>query len=510
MRAGVEIADHELSAGGRATGTAGVKGYVDATPVIGYRETAQPGEDKKGDFFIRGDMEIAAQPFLGLSGSLFIELDSPWWSPAPDKTWTWPMGSKEWPLGQTLGIAASVDYVLGSGTWPQIDFKPPEFSADKFLSDLVDKRTQEKSGRPKDKGKWNEKNSKKAERPAIADAGPPNKPPLTVKDSSAKSKKTGTPIARGDRTADGKSIRALKAKARKEGKADKSPSKKPKDADARKREKKEEHDRKLAKGLAALDAVTRRYAENGALKDEVVGGVKSVRRKFKVFKSIDVIDAGERWDYSYVASKGKHKGPKKAKPGANEWPRGDRGDPIPIKWYKHEGIYPTIGGNSPTQGVTLPRTARKDSRKLRVSGGNFVPAGKVLKRRAVGRPPEPKKEDIKRRLDLERDKKKNGLKVSHKEYAIDHVRDLSWFGRDVYTNLWPLDPKVNNAVNASHNQYARAMRGNAVETHSVKTWGTSKHFWIAKVIGPPSTSGGHGTSRKRPGNDGTELPKRKP
>ena len=63
---------------------AGIKGYGEATPTIGYREPANPGEDRKGEFFIRGDLEIAAQPFLGLSGDVFVEIDAPWWSPVPD------------------------------------------------------------------------------------------------------------------------------------------------------------------------------------------------------------------------------------------------------------------------------------------------------------------------------------------------------------------------------------------------------------------------------------------
>jgi hypothetical protein len=56
--------------------------------------------------------------------------------------------------------------------------------------------------------------------------------------------------------------------------------------------------------------VTARYAKDGATKEEVVSGVKSVRRKFTVFKSIEVIDGGETWDYKYVASEGEREGPK--------------------------------------------------------------------------------------------------------------------------------------------------------------------------------------------------------
>ncbi|MCK6561694.1 DUF4157 domain-containing protein [bacterium] len=67
------------------------------------------------------------------------------------------------------------------------------------------------------------------------------------------------------------------------------------------------HGPELQKGLAALDAVTARYAKDGATKDEIEAGIKAVRRKFKVFKSIEVIDRGETWDYDYVASPGKRR-----------------------------------------------------------------------------------------------------------------------------------------------------------------------------------------------------------
>ena len=74
----------------------------------------------------------------------------------------------------------------------------------------------------------------------------------------------------------------------------------------------EEHDKKLAEGLRALDAVTARYARDGATKDEIETGVKSVRRKFTVFKSIEVVDGGDTWDYEYVANPGTKKGAKQS------------------------------------------------------------------------------------------------------------------------------------------------------------------------------------------------------
>ena len=51
-------------------------------------------------------------------------------------------------------------------------------------------------------------------------------------------------------------------------------------------------------------------------------GVKSVRRKFTIFKSIEVVDGGDTWDYEYVANPGRRKGAKKAAaraaPGPNQ------------------------------------------------------------------------------------------------------------------------------------------------------------------------------------------------
>ena len=79
--AGIELLEHDIKAGVGINALAGVRGYVEATPTVGYRETADPQAGKKGEFFIKGHMELAAQPFLGLDGDLFVDLDSPWWSP---------------------------------------------------------------------------------------------------------------------------------------------------------------------------------------------------------------------------------------------------------------------------------------------------------------------------------------------------------------------------------------------------------------------------------------------
>lgn len=317
--AGLEILAHDIKAGAGINGIAGIKGYAEATPVIGYREKAKEGEDKKGEFFIRGDLEIAAQPFLGLSGDLFAEVDAPWWSPCPDKRWTWPLFNKEWPIGGSLGIGASVDYVFGSGVAPAVDFKPVDFSAEKFMTDMYSDKAQGKSGEKEpQKGKWGEKNSKAAQPPPKAakkgNAQPgkaPEKPGAKSKVQPGTTKKSNKPVDPNARTKDGKKVKELQDEAAKKGK--KPEGKEPKGKGEEKGKDKKQHDDQLKEGLAALDAVTKRYVKDGASKEEVETGVKAVRRKFKVFKSITVVDSGKTWDYDYVADPGKQVGPIKRK-----------------------------------------------------------------------------------------------------------------------------------------------------------------------------------------------------
>lgn len=138
--AGVQILGHDLKAGVGINALAGVRGYVEATPTIGYRETASPEAGRRGEFYIKGHMELAAQPFLGLGGDLFVEVDSPFWSPLPDKKWTWPLGQMEYPLPGEFGIGADIDYVLGSDRLPDIQFGAVDFNKDRFMTDLMNDR----------------------------------------------------------------------------------------------------------------------------------------------------------------------------------------------------------------------------------------------------------------------------------------------------------------------------------------------------------------------------------
>ncbi len=78
-------------------------------------------------------------------------------------------------------------------------------------------------------------------------------------------------------------------------------------------EEKEAKEAELTEGLAALDGVTSKYSGKGATLKEIKSAVAGVKRRFRVFKSIDVVPDGENWDYVYTASPPKTKdGPKKA------------------------------------------------------------------------------------------------------------------------------------------------------------------------------------------------------
>lgn len=152
--AGVELLGHDIKAGVGVWALAGVRGYVEATPTIGYREKG----GGPGEFYIKGHMELAAQPFLGLGGDLFVEVDSPWWSPLGDEKWTWPLGSLEYPLPGEFGIGADVEHVLGSKQWPSVSFTEVEFDSSRFMGDLLSGGGggKGKGGEEKKPAKWAE------------------------------------------------------------------------------------------------------------------------------------------------------------------------------------------------------------------------------------------------------------------------------------------------------------------------------------------------------------------
>lgn len=188
--AGITLLKHDLKFGIGLNADVGVKAYADARPTIGYRDP--------GIFYVSGTLDLVAQPILGLSGEFFIELDAPWFSPIDDDRWSWPLFSKEWPLGDPIGISASVkDYVLGSGAVPEITMKPPEFDPSKFMTNMVDDNLPNKSGGPGgSRGSFKEDGS--VQKPVVPPKKPPPKAASTKpvkKGPSPKGGKSGKPAA---------------------------------------------------------------------------------------------------------------------------------------------------------------------------------------------------------------------------------------------------------------------------------------------------------------------------
>jgi hypothetical protein len=271
--AGIEILSHDIKAGISVWALAGIKGYVEATPRIGYRELADPQAGKKGEFFIGGHMELAARPFLELGGELFVELDSPWWSPAPDKRWPWDLGSIEYPLPGEFGIGADVEHILGSEKVPEVKFGAVDFNSEKFLTDLVSDAVPPKTSVASEKkGAWKEPAA-----PVPAPTPVPTPPP-TVKGQPA-----GAAL----------------------------PGAKPKPAKTKPRTPAQQQ--KWNAGVAAIAELAKRSETDPFTEVEVDGALKSIRRKFG-FSELKPVADGAFWIIDAAMSPGETAGKVKRDP----------------------------------------------------------------------------------------------------------------------------------------------------------------------------------------------------
>ena len=157
---GVTILGHDIKAGVNVTAAAGLRAYAEATPTLQYKEQAAPQGGKMGETRLKGHFEAAAQLFMQLSGSLFYELDSPWWSPAPDGREDFPLGEVQYPIGDSMGIGADMDWLVGSSEIPELKFSPVEFDADKFTADVMADPPPRKMGKADEEkaGEWEDGN----------------------------------------------------------------------------------------------------------------------------------------------------------------------------------------------------------------------------------------------------------------------------------------------------------------------------------------------------------------
>jgi hypothetical protein len=319
LYAGLEILEHKIEAGGGLNGRAGILGYVLATPVLGYREKGNPGEDKKGEFYIKGAVEVAAQPFLGLSGDVFIRLRTPWWSPLSDRDWPWELGSKVWPMGGSIGFGAGIEYTFGSGLPPDISFGEVDFSADKLVGDLLDDSVANgPHDKPPKSSPWVEKNqgATQAPPPAPVPSKPP--PPAAAKKGAAKPTKKSKgggkspaelkaeAIEQGVDSKTGKGGKVVKGGPKKEPyksahppakkSADKVPAKGKKDESKKDEKKKEPAPVKGQPGVAAVHKALA-YAEKNGITLEELNKIlhKITAHKEYGFKHLTAESAGEEW-----------------------------------------------------------------------------------------------------------------------------------------------------------------------------------------------------------------------
>lgn len=160
----ITLLGHDIKAGINVTAAAGIRAYAEVTPTFLYEEKAAPDGGKIGEAWLKGHFEAAAQLFLALSGAFFVELDSPWWSPAPDERWEYPLGEVEYPIGPSMGIGGDVNWLVGSPEAPELEFSPVEFDPDKFTSDIMadppPKKGGGKGGEQENGGEWEDGSAK--------------------------------------------------------------------------------------------------------------------------------------------------------------------------------------------------------------------------------------------------------------------------------------------------------------------------------------------------------------
>lgn len=191
-QAGIKLTllGHDVKAGVEVGAAAGVKAYAEATPTFEYKETPGAG-GKVGEAWLKGHLEAAAQLFLQLNGSFFVEVDAPWWSPVSDDRWDYPIGEVQYPLGKSLGIGGDVAWKVGDPNMPELKMSPVEFDPDKFSQDIMADPPKGKKGdsEAKQAAKWEDNSPKKEDKkdPALSPDSPkPEKKKEPTKEEIAK------------------------------------------------------------------------------------------------------------------------------------------------------------------------------------------------------------------------------------------------------------------------------------------------------------------------------------
>lgn len=295
--AGIRILKHDLKAGGELSATAALEAYTEARPRIGYRKpTGEP--DSKGEFFIEGDLEAAVRPILRLGGKLFVEVDSPWWSPLPDKIWDWPLGSLEYPLPGEIALGAHLSYVFGSGEPPAIEPKAVEFDANKFMTDVLEDRVGDGADSQKILAEWmDQADSEKGGTQATGST-----PTSTggVQASSDSGSALPAEAEKGAVTADGQSVKDLMDKASDNPEQAKSEDD-PLGTDSHSSDSASRSS--VDEAIATLHSITRRLERpEGVTEEEVQAALDASKESLRGFKTLRIIRGDGDWDFEYTAS----------------------------------------------------------------------------------------------------------------------------------------------------------------------------------------------------------------
>lgn len=199
-----------------------------------------------------------------------------------------------------------------------------------------------------------------------------------------------------------------------------------------------------------------------------------------------------------------------------DWPTGDRDDPIPIRWFRREEVYPEIrvyetnedgervleDRGRPYDGVELPGTMHLNAQEIQITPDNMVPDDPIKKQ--ANRGSESKKDQVGRRL---RDDENieviqpSGIELT--SYQIDHAHELRLGGEDDYDNLWPVKASYNRAFNANFNQKVWWQHGDEIKKGDKVKDLNGKWFEVDdQADSVPSSAGGHDTRNSWPINRG--------
>jgi hypothetical protein len=294
---GLGLAIADITGGIEAVGVAGLYTALTVRPNFKY---------SGGKYTISGMAELAGVAQLKFGINAFAKIDVGVWL-FKGTVWRkdWTLAEWVWNTGLNIALRANISYTLGEDFAPDISFETGQVDPEKFIKDVMPESGSPVPAPPKppvpDKGTLTAEGAQGQQAggaPGEAPAPPtPGTPPATTQAGTAPPGAGGAPGAPGGPGAQPGGPGAAGA-----------PGAHPQPE----QETPEQHKLKVDAGLAAIDAEEQKYLEQGEItKEEAEEVAATVKQKHPVFKSITVVDGGDKWDFQYVASDGTKGGKKK-------------------------------------------------------------------------------------------------------------------------------------------------------------------------------------------------------